>query len=174
MRQVLNAIAYATQPRQVLSGDPFARSRRLSLSAGAIHPVGILLTQGSRVFHYDAHAHELDILRVQQPPFLASFAEDCGQILPTASGTGIVLVGDVARIRALYERPLSLLWRDAGALLQTLALVASSYSLAFCPLGILGTAVLDAIGRAGRFSALGAALIGWPRGDAYETPRRRM
>jgi nitroreductase len=39
-----------------------------------------------------------------------------------------------------YGNSESLVWRDSGALLQTLALAAELYGLGFCPLGILGSA----------------------------------
>ena len=87
-------------------------------------------------------------------------SDDCHQILPEASGTAIVLVGYMGRVAAVYERPASLLWRDGGALLQTLALVATAYRLAFCPLGILGAPVVHAIGLSARVSAVGVALMG--------------
>ncbi len=44
--------------------------------------------------------------------------------------------------------------------MQTLALVATAYRLAFCPLGILGTPVVEAIGLSREVVAVGAAMIG--------------
>ena len=167
--EVVNAVAYAVSPREVKVGDPFGRSRRPSPSAGAIHPVDVLLVHGTRVFHYAAATHELAVLRVSSPHHLSSFAMDCQEILPAALGTAIVLVGDINRVGALYERPASLMWRDGGVLLQTLALAAIAYGFAFCPLGILGTSVLDAIGKAEQLSAVGVALVGYPLADQQRT-----
>ena len=104
--------------------------------------------------------HQLQALRVLAREDLEAFLRDCHTILPEASGTGIVLVGDINRVAALYKRPESLLWRDAGVLLQTLALVATAYRLAFCPLGILGTAVVRALGLPEPTLGVGVALIG--------------
>ena len=163
--EVVNLVAFAVRPREVKVGDAFGRSRRPSPSAGAIHPVEVLLVQGTRVFHYAEATHELEALRISQPRHLNAFAKDCQEILPAAMGTAIVLVGDLSRVGAVYERPESLMWRDGGALLQTLALAATAYGLAFCPLGILGTSVLDAIERA-ELAALGVALIGRRLGRA--------
>ena len=161
LRELVNAVAFGTRPREIMEGDPFGRSRRPSPSAGAIHPVDVLLVHGvSRVFRYAPLTHQLEILRVSQPEHLHAFVHDCHQILPEASGTAIVLVGYMGRVAAVYERPASLLWRDGGALLQTLALVATAYRLAFCPLGILGTPVVHAIGLSARVSAVGVALMG--------------
>ena len=163
LRELVNAVAFGVRPREIVEGDPFGRSRRPSPSAGAIHPVDVLLVHGaSRVFRYAPLTHRLEILRVSQPEHLSAFIHECHQMLPEASGTAIVLVGHINRVAARYERPASLLWRDGGVLLQTLALVATAYRLAFCPLGILGTPVVHAIGLAEHISAVGVALIGRP------------
>jgi Nitroreductase family len=166
LRELVNAVAFATRPQAVMDGDQFCRSRRPSPSAGALHPVDILLVHGrSRVFRYVPLTHRLEGLYVEHREHLDAFTSDCLEILPGARGTAVVLVGDVARVAAVYERPLSLLWRDGGALLQTLALVATAYRLAFCPLGILGTPVLQALGLPEWVSGVGVAIIG-RRADA--------
>ena len=161
LREVVNAIAFAVRPREMIEGDAFGRSRRPSPSAGAIHPVDVLLVHGSsRVFRYAPLVHQLQTLRVSRPEHLDAFRQDCHQLLPEASGTAIVLVGEMNRVAAVYKRPESLLWRDAGVLLQTLALVATAYRLAFCPLGILGTPVVRAIGLSRQILGVGVALVG--------------
>lgn len=163
LREVVNAVAFATRPRAVMGAETLGRSRRPSPSAGALHPIDVVLMHGaSRAFRYAPFTHQLETLRVAEREHLHAFVNDCRQILPEASGTAIVLVGDLDRIAAVYEQPVSLLWRDAGVLLQTLALVATAYRLAFCPLGILGTAVAHALGLPARASGLGVALIGRP------------
>ena len=161
LSEVVNAVAFATRPRQILLGDAVGRSRRPSPSGGAIHPVDTLFVHSqTRVFRYAPMAHELEVLRVSKPDHVAAFMADCREILPAGCGTPIVLAGDLERVHSVYRRPESLLWRDGGALLQTLALSASAYELAFCPLGILGTPVLHAIGRERELTGIGVALIG--------------
>ena len=170
LREVVNAIAFGVRPRETIEGDAFGRSRRPSPSAGAIHPVDVLLVHGSsRVFRYAPLAHQLEALRVRSRRHLDAFLEDCQEILPEASGTRIVLASEMNRVAAVYKRPESLLWRDAGVLLQTLALVATAYRLAFCPLGILGTPVVRAIGLSEQISGVGVALMGrFGRGGTEE------
>ena len=161
LREVVNAIAFGVRPRGTIDGDALGRSLRPSPSAGAIHPVDVLLVHGSsRIFRYAPREHQLQVLRVLTRRHLEAFIEDCHQIVPEASGTVIVLVGEMSRVAAMYKRPESLLWRDAGVLLQTLALVATAYRLAFCPLGILGMPVVRAIGLSEQISGVGVALIG--------------
>ena len=166
LREIVNAIAFGVRPREEVEGDRFGRTLRPSPSAGAIHPIDVLLVHGpTRVFRYAPLTHQLQALHVLARERLEAFISDCREILPEASGTGIVLVGDINRVAALYERPESLLWRDAGVLLQTLALVATAYRLAFCPLGILGTPVVRALGLSERLLGVGVALIGRHRDD---------
>lgn len=148
LREIVNLIAFTTRPRFVRENDLLLRSRRLSPSAGALHPLDVLVLdwRGSRrLLRYDAWAHQLEVLAVRQRQPLHSFIHKCADILPAAQGTAIVLLGDLATVRAAYENPISLLWRDAGALLQTLALTATAYRLAFCPLGILGGEIVQAL-----------------------------
>lgn len=161
LRVVVNAVAFATRPRQEMEGDFFGRSRRPSPSAGAIHPVEILFIHGaSSILRYAAVNHQIEVLRVSHQEALEEFVRDCHQILPLASGTAVVLVGDMNRVSAFYERAESFLWRDGGVLMQTLTLVATAYRLAFCPLGILGDLVVHSLGLPEWASAVGVAMIG--------------
>ena len=66
-------------------------------------------------------------------------------MLPDGRPTYLVLLGETGLVGAAYENPVSLLWRDAGALLATLHLCATSLGLGFCPLGVLGAEFAEAI-----------------------------
>jgi len=170
LRELVNVIAFATRPRFVRDDESFARSRRLSPSAGALHPIDVLLVdwRGSpRVMRYDTWEHRLELLIVGNAQALGDLAQKCVEILPNTRGTALVLLGDLSTVSAAYENPTSLFWRDAGALLQTLALTATAYRLAFCPLGILGGEVASAIGLDKEHSqSAGAAMIGRPLDEA--------
>lgn len=164
IRELVNAIAFATRPRYWRENDETPRSLRPSISAGALHPIDLLLIdwRGSkRVMHYNAWEHRLEILSVLAPTALDKLAQNFLEILPEAHGTAIVLVGQVSLVASSYENPVSLLWRDAGALLQTIGITASAYRLAFCPLGILGNEALIALGvECDDLLAAGCAVIG--------------
>jgi hypothetical protein len=166
LRELINALAYATAPRSVLEGDVFMRSRRPSPSAGALHPMETVLVdwRGSpRAMRYNARVHRLELLVVTNPGPLRHFARTCADMLPDAWGTALVFIGHESRVAAAYEDPASLLWRDSGALMQTLFLTATAFRLAFCPLGILGHEVIQALGLPRDVVATGAALLGRPR-----------
>jgi hypothetical protein len=162
LREIVNAIAYASRPRYIKDGDAIGRTRRLSPSAGALHPIDILIVhrRSGRVFRYVATRIVLERLHVMNPDQIARFIEDCREMVPESSADMLVFIGDVDRVAAVYDRPASLLWRDAGVLLQTLALTATAYRLGFCPLGIQGQPVVSALALPPRAVGVGAALMG--------------
>jgi hypothetical protein len=169
LRDIINTIAFATNVRQIKIGDPQHRSRRPSPSGGALHAVDILViwpNRRGRAFRYDPFDHRLLELAIATPDSLSRFVQDVAAVLPGADGALLVLVGDMGRVAAAYDRPESLLWRDAGALIQTLHLTATAYGQAFCPLGPLGGSALEAIRDDGQFTAVGVAVIGTPIGGA--------
>ena len=164
LREIVNALGFAMQPRFVLEGDTHLRTRRPTISAGALHSVNVVVVDWrcfSKALRYDPMTHRLQSLRVVQSESLHEFAKICGAILPEGPKTALALIGDKRRIDALYEHSTSLLWRDAGALLQTLAIVSAAYRLAFCPLGTLGGHLVEALGLNQQFARpVGCAAIG--------------
>ena len=56
--------------------------------------------------------------------------------LESHKGTVIWFVADLARTGARYKNPESLAWRDSGALLATIGLVAEGMRLNCCGLGL--------------------------------------
>lgn len=164
LRELVNLIAFATRPRFVREGDLLARSRRLSPSAGALHPIDVILVNWRgmhRVMRYNMWEHQLELLVVRDAQPLQNLAQKCVDVLPEARGTALILLACLPTVSAAYENPTSLLWRDAGALLQTLALTATAHRLAFCPLGILGGEIVQAIGfDKQRVQSAGVAMVG--------------
>jgi hypothetical protein len=164
MREIVNLVAFVTSPRFVREGDPLIRSRRLSASAGALHPIEVVVVdwRGThRVMRYNVWKHQLEMLAVQNTLPIQNFIQKCVKLLPEASGTALVFTASLSTVAAVYENPTSLLWRDAGALLQMFAIASTAYRLAFCPLGILGNEVVQAIGTDERcIQSAGAAMVG--------------
>jgi hypothetical protein len=168
LREIVNVVGFTTQPRFVLANDTLRRTRRPSPSAGALHPIDIALVDwrgALRLMRYDSFLHQLEVLGpLKVLDDLRELSHAAEEIVSGARGTAIVLLGDVARVAAAYDNPDTLFWRDAGALLQTLFLAATAFRLAFCPLGILGHQVVQALGLEQRLIAAGVALIGHPTG----------
>ncbi|MCX4156309.1 MULTISPECIES: nitroreductase family protein [Paraburkholderia] len=161
LEALVDALRLALVPRLWKEGDPLRRSRRPALSGGALHAISVLLFAGAAVYRVNAAESVLEELNVSAD-LRVSWVSKCQRVLPDADGAFIVLIADMARPMAAYENSESLVWRDSGALLQTLALAAESYGLGFCPLGILGNEVVDALPKADQLLAVGAAAIGLP------------
>ncbi len=164
LREIVNTLGFATRPRFVREDDAYNRTRRPTQSAGALHVVQILIAdwRGSpRVMRYNSADHQLEVLRIVRPASMEEFVCKFGDLLSSRPPTALVLVADLGQIQAVYENPISLVWRDAGALLQTLNLVSTAFRMAFCSLGPLGGEVIDAIGLDRRFAfPVGCAAIG--------------
>lgn len=146
------------------------RFRGLSVSAGALQAVDVLLVVGGKVFRYDRALRSIQMLRVRDPDRLTRFFSRCQALLPNARGAFAVFVGDLPYISAYYDRPESLIYRDAGALLQTMAFVFTAYRLGFCPMGLLGTEVIEAVGlNPDKAIPLATAAMGRPPAVNFQT-----
>lgn len=164
LKDVLGCLGYATQALFVREEAGVLRSRRPALASGALHAVTPILITGSRAVRiWQCRPDSATVVQLQVlfPTFLRAFRSACAHIVPAAASVGIVvLVGDQVLLAENYEHHETLMWRDAGAMLQTLALAATAYGLGYCPLAPLGTEVLEGMGSPSRFCALGVALIG--------------
>lgn len=162
-RHIVNAVAYATCVRQEMDNDLRHRSRRISPSAGALHPIEVVLVLPGgvpRVFRYNPWSNVLEALVIVNKDAIVAFNRSCAMALPEAYATTAVLLGAPARVAACYDESASLLWRDAGAVIQTLCLTATAFGLASCPLGLLGHEIVAATGMAQEVIALGAVRLG--------------
>jgi SagB-type dehydrogenase family enzyme len=164
LRQLINWLAYSTRPRFVRDEKGHQRSLRLSPSAGALHCISTILVDwrgSTRLARYDPADHKLELLRAFQRGSLDEFVESCGQIAPAGGSTAIVLIADAKRMQSHYSNPESLIWRDAGVLLQTLSLTAHAYGLATCMLGTTGEEVAYSLSLAtADWPAVGVMLVG--------------
>ena len=141
-------------------GQNFGLARKPAISAGALHPIDVLVAAGPGVQEpmvYSDRDSRWLTLPVKCPDAFAEAVGDCREILPKARGHLLLFAGDRRRVAAKYRPPESLLWRDAGAALQTCAMAAFAYGFAFCPLGDTGKAILDQLNPPhDEFVALGA------------------
>lgn len=162
MSEIVNTVAYVSVPRFQKDGDLAHRTLRPSISAGALHPVSVILVDGrqkSRAFRYDPLTHCLQLL-IASSSDLTSLAKKAETLVPDARGTMLVFLAEKSRTEAWYESGSSLYWRDAGALMQSIALTAAAFDQAFCPLGILGNEVADSLCGDGDLIPCGVAMLG--------------
>ncbi|MFK3725746.1 hypothetical protein ACI2KE_18165 [Pseudomonas monteilii] len=136
-------------------------------SAGAMHPIHILvhLPGASSWSRYDSRRHGLVGLPGSAEAF-AGLEEQCHEALPAAQATRLLLVAEPGKTCAKYQHGESLIWRDAGALLIVMAVIAEALDYSFCPLGITGEPWAGRLAPAGVLTGVGVALVGGP------TPQR--
>lgn len=145
----------------------FDLERRPALSAGAIHPIHILVDHHATGDwkRYDSRRHGLHDV----PGASLLFAElqlQCDKTLAVGAGTRLLLVAEPGKTFAKYHRGESLIWRDAGVLLAMMAMVAEALGCAFCPLGITGEPWVSQLAPPGILIGVGVALIGGAGGPA--------
>lgn len=138
----------------------FALTRRPSPSAGAIHPIHLVIGEpgAKRWARYEAFTHELVEFESPVAP-----GEVCGamqHLVEARSATLVLLVAEIGKTAAKYEDYASLIWRDAGALIATMGLSAHSMGLGFCPLGATGSPWAERLLEQRGLAGVGAAFVG--------------
>jgi SagB-type dehydrogenase family enzyme len=107
-------------------------------SAGAMHPIHVLLARGGEPWaRYDPGGHAL----MEVPGSVSSadaVRKQSQELLSLDRGVVIALVAEAGRTAAKYANADSLVWRDAGVVLGYMSVVAEALALAFCPLGVTG------------------------------------
>ncbi len=139
----------------------FELEHRPALSAGAIHPIHILVDHHSTGSwqRYDSRLHGLHDIPGTSVLF-ENLNQQCEATLANGEGTRLLLVAEPGKTFAKYQRGESLIWRDAGVLLAIMAVVAEALGCAFCPLGITGEPWASRLAPTGILSGVGVALIG--------------
>jgi SagB-type dehydrogenase family enzyme len=126
--------------------DGYVTTHRPVPSSGARHPLDIYLLAGEvsdlpvGAWRFDALRCELVGTPLRHEPALTRFGTVLGVERPPAA---LIAVAHLERTLSRYRTGLSLVWRDAGALLATLQLCATDLGLASCIAGTCGIAVDD-------------------------------
>jgi hypothetical protein len=157
-----SAVAAVVRQAFAIQGQGAGRRRKRMMSAGALHPLAcVFFRTGRDVIRYDDDTDAFVQLRVKDEDVMELLVGRCREVLPNSDGYWVLLLADRDLTTQSYENADSLIWRDAGAALQTLALISEAQGLAFCPLGILGQEGAGALlGRGDRFRAVGIAALG--------------
>lgn len=161
---VLAVVRYAMHSQQVGEGENLGRLRKASMSAGALHPIEVLIVAGPGVTEPILYCDGGDIFGTVQflaPEIATTELGNLAAIVPQASGHFLLFVANVRHTGQAYENPLSLLWRDAGTVLQTFSLLAAATDCSFVPLGSTGGALLETLDTPhADYVAVGTAIIG--------------
>lgn len=133
---------------------------RAAPSAGGLHAIAILclpLDPDMPVGVHDAARHTVVALPGRAEAALVANEASVSEIIGVRHGVTLQFAADMARTGASYENGSSLAWRDAGALLTVVSLVAEALGLAGTPLGRAGTVIVAEAGLTlPRWMAVGA------------------
>jgi SagB-type dehydrogenase family enzyme len=108
-------------------------------SGGGCHPIHVVVV-GARflknaLLFYDAQGHSFGV-RDAPSGLVTRCLEEVGTCLKVQKGTALWFLADLARSGTRYKNPESLAWRDSGALLATISIVAEGLGLNSCGLGL--------------------------------------
>jgi hypothetical protein len=118
--------------------------------------------QTDGVFYYDPISHGL--LQISEPDEearrkLLKIATECSGA--TSLGTLFWFAAQSVKTHARYQNPDSLIWRDSGALLATIGIVAEALSLNCCGLGVTGNPLVSQMINASDFVVgTGGCIVG--------------
>jgi SagB-type dehydrogenase family enzyme len=163
----LNALLWHSA-RAITIAPPNYYSRwqhRPSPSAGGRHPIDLIIFGEQRnsqnVFLYDPVTHGIYRLAITDELSLKQLTEMTNQIVLLEKATIILFGAQFDRTLSKYKDGESLVWRDAGALIATISLVAESLELNCCALGITGEPFLSkTLDSRGQVVGVGGLLVG--------------
>jgi len=131
-----------------------------SPSAGGKHPIQILVfSPDGQLSIYDSVRHSLGLISTCSTNYL-EFQNSIGNVVDVQLGTVIWFAAHFDLTMAKYKNGESLVWRDSGALSQTLNLVSESMNLNFCQLGISGEPSISALLQNQGLEGVGGCIVG--------------
>lgn len=147
-------------------GNGHVWQHRPTPSAGGRHPIDLLIFSADGGAHvYDPIAHALDKLSTEMAESLSILKGKALEIVGVRDATVIYFIAHIAYLSGAYTEATSLIYRDAGALGATMALVSEALGLNFCILGNTGEPFVSrAFASIGKLHGVGACLVGF-RGD---------
>lgn len=132
-----------TKERQVMRNKIW--ESRTAPSGGGCHPIqiGLLRAPGAEklAMIYDGQYHICGVVS-EEDANLGQCFQEIARCLPVGRGTICWFFCDMGRLDWKYQNPESLAWRDSGALLATISLVAEAMGLQSCAMGIHETKCL--------------------------------
>lgn len=166
-REVLSTVLWfsAKTRSSAVPGSP-RWEHRGTPSAGGRHPIDIIISNwpvGSEVLlRYDPYAHCLLQLESNLPKVVHALNQEAMSAIGDATlGTVLWHAAQPARTTSRYENGESLIWRDAGALISTTALLADVVGLSCCPLGVTGEPYLsEVLGSGKTVVGVGGCVVG--------------
>jgi SagB-type dehydrogenase family enzyme len=159
--QLSNLLSLTCRVQTIVSESlGFAQSMRPAPSAGAIHPIHVVLNgiHEPGWHRYDPFAHSL--VELKSRVTVATVRDAFEIVLPVAGATLILFAAEPDRMFAKYCEGSSLVWRDAGVLQGYFAAAAEALELNFCLLGVTGEPWVSQLVDGANLVGAGAAYVG--------------
>jgi SagB-type dehydrogenase family enzyme len=143
LQQLGNILWYTAKVKQTfVQENGYILTHRGTPSAGARHPVDILiinqtLLNSNLPHYYNPFEHTLNKLDLSAQ-LVVDFIEHINDIISITNATIIWFVAHPERTEAKYENPETLIWRDAGALINSVQLTCAASNINCCSIGSLG------------------------------------
>lgn len=131
----------------------------------ARHPIDIIvaspvLNRLNSLYYYNPFEHSLNQLNLLKS-YTDDFINHINSVLNTENSTIIWFIAHPNRTDAKYNNSASLIWRDAGALINCIQLVCTALNIDSCPIGSLGEPFISQMFAAnGNVFGVGGILIG--------------
>lgn len=143
LQQLSNILWYTAKVKQTfVQENGYILTHRGTPSAGARHPIDMLiinrtLLNSNLPHYYNPFEHTLNMLDLSAQP-VVDFIEHINAIISITNATIIWFVAHPERTEAKYENPETLIWRDAGALINSIQLTCAASNVNCCSIGSLG------------------------------------
>lgn len=140
----------------------FILSKRTSPSAGARHPVDILVSPAAtnrQLSYYNPIDHTLRELLIAEQK-LNDFLNEISKNISIRNACIFWFSIQHEKTGSKYENPESLYWKDTGALLYCIQLIATYLGYKSCPLGTLATTSFNNLFNSSKIISGGGILLG--------------
>lgn len=163
---ISNILYFSAKTKNIaIKDNGYIVSHRPSPSAGAIHPIDILILT-SRIdrvksfYYYNAFQHSINKLKLSES-LTGEFIKHLNSVVEIGEGTLFWFIAHESRTAAKYENSMSLIWRDAGALIQCIQMVCTALDLNSCGVGTLAEPfVTNMFLEYGCISSCGGIIVG--------------
>lgn len=163
--QVLGLVDHLCHVHTLRNAPEGQRLRKSNISAGALHPIDVIVLDGGdqEALLYNDIGRNFEVLAIADCAEFDRSIKRMRSIAPEAFGHLLLLAGHPARASSAYHDAAPLLWRDAGAIEQLLALGAFAAGAVYLPLGLLPSAAIRSIrGDGEEVIGVGCGVIGLP------------
>jgi SagB-type dehydrogenase family enzyme len=162
--EISELLYYSSKIHLIETDGDVAISFRVTPSAGARHPVDILLSQPAPInerilSYYNPPEHSLFTLNLEQTA-QNNFFEEIHDCININNATILWFSIQTTRTSSKYENAMSLYWRDTGAVLYCIQLISTYLGYNSCPIGTLATNSFNQILDSNKLVSGGGILVG--------------